>query len=96
MTSNRDMPGWKPSKLISGIPSGKTRVIGVDLFAFEEYLVKDCDTREEAFAIADEKNKNRQGSLYDVYYVYNECGEYIRGVDLQTGLIESRRGDSSP
>ena len=96
MKNDRDTPGWKPSKLITGIPSGKTRVIGVDLFAFEEYLVKDCDTREEAFAIADEKNKNRQGSLYDVYYVYNECGEYIRGVDLQTGLIESRRGDSSP
>jgi hypothetical protein len=96
MTSNRDMPGWKPSKLISGIPSGKTRVIGVDLFAFEEYLVKDCDTREEAFTLADEKNKNRQGQMYDVYYVYNEGGEYIRGVDLQTGLIESRRGDSSP
>src|ERR1700730_2301322 len=44
MKNDRDTPGWKPSKLITGIPSGKTRVIGVDLFAFEEYLVKDCDT----------------------------------------------------
>jgi hypothetical protein len=33
--------------------------------------------------------------MYDVYYVYNEGGEYIRGVDLQTGLIEFRRGDQS-
>jgi hypothetical protein len=33
------------------IPLGKSRIIEVDLFAFEEYFVKDCDTRAEAFEL---------------------------------------------
>jgi hypothetical protein len=84
------MAGWKSSKLIQNIPPGKTRIIGVDLFAFEEYLVKDCDTPAEAFAIADRKNKGRTGPIDDVYYVYNDNGEYIRGVNRESGGIESR------
>jgi hypothetical protein len=83
------MAGWESSKLIQNIPRGKTRIIGVDLFAFEEYLVKDCDTAAEAFEIADHKNKSRTGSLDNVYYVYNDNGGYIRGVDRESGDIES-------
>lgn len=83
------MPGWEELKLRQGIPLGKCRVIGVDLFAFEEYLVKDCDTRAEASELADKKNQSRKGRLDDVYYVYNDRSEYIRGVDPETGIIES-------
>jgi hypothetical protein len=54
------MPGWQPSKLRKAIPRGKTRIIGIDLFAFEEYLVKDCDTPAEAIEIADRKNESRK------------------------------------
>jgi hypothetical protein len=83
------VPGWKPSKLRQDVPRGKTRVVGVDLFAFEEYLVKDCETRAEAFKIADEKNQVRNGSVDDVYYVYNDRGNYIRGINPETGIVES-------
>jgi hypothetical protein len=83
------MPGWQESKLRQGVPLGKSRVIGVDLFAFEEYLVKDCDTRAEAFDLADKKNQSRKDRLEDIYYVYNDRGEYIRGVNPETGLIDS-------
>ena len=60
-------------------PPGKTRVIGVDLFSHEDYLKGDYDTPEEAFKVADEKNKKRTGSMDDVYYVYDDQGHYIRG-----------------
>lgn len=60
-------------------PAGKTRVIGLDLFDLADYLVGDYDTQEEAFRIADERNKKRSGSMDDVYYVYNDQGQYIRG-----------------
>ena len=83
------MPGWQESKLRQGVPPGKSRVIGVDLFAFEEYLVKDCDMRAEAFDLADKKNQSRKDRLEDVYYVYNDRGEYIRGINPETGLIDS-------
>lgn len=57
----------------------KFRVIGADLFSHEDYLVADYDSQEEAFAIADEHNTKRKGSLDDVYYVYDDRGRYIRG-----------------
>jgi hypothetical protein len=82
------MSGWLKSKLRQGVPQGKNRVIGVDLFAFEEYLVKDCASRAEAFDLADGKNKSRKDRLEDVYYVYNDRGEYIRGVDPESGIID--------
>jgi hypothetical protein len=31
------------------IPLGKSRVIGVDLFSFKDYLVDDCGARAEGF-----------------------------------------------
>ena len=60
-------------------PPGKVRVIVVDLLSHEDYLVKDCDSREEAFKMADEYNLRRSGSMDDVYYVYDDRGIYIRG-----------------
>ncbi|MDO8571904.1 MAG: hypothetical protein Q7R79_04460 [bacterium] len=67
------------SGLHQNIPAGKTRVIFVDLFSHEDGIIKDCDTREEAFALADTHNKGRSGSMDDVYYVYDDQGNYIRG-----------------
>ncbi len=63
----------------SNIPSGKYRVIGVDLFDHEDYVVKDCDTPEEAYPMADARNRRRKGSMDDVYYVYDDTGTYLRG-----------------
>jgi hypothetical protein len=83
------MPGWQESKLRKGVPPGKSRVVGVDIFSFEEYLVRDCDTRAEAFELADKKNQSRKGQLEDVYYVFDDRGEYIRGVNLETGILET-------
>ena len=60
-------------------PKSKVRVLGVDLFAHEDYLVGDYDDWGEAFRIADKHNKKRSGSMDDVYYVYNDSGAYIRG-----------------
>jgi hypothetical protein len=61
------------------IPSGKFRVAGCDLFDHSDYVVKDCETHEEAFQIADDHNRQRSGSMNDVYYVYNDQGDYLRG-----------------
>ena len=61
------------------IPTGKFRVICVDLFSREYVVIKDCDTKEEAFKIADEHNSRRSGPMSDVFYVYNDQGYYIRG-----------------
>jgi len=60
-------------------PKGKIRVVGVDLFSHEDYLVGDYGSSETAFQIADEHNKKRAGSMDDVYYVYDDEGNYIRG-----------------
>lgn len=60
-------------------PSGKFRVVGVDLFDHGDYLIDDYGTRGEAFNVADKHNKARTGSMDDVYYVYDDKGKYIRG-----------------
>jgi hypothetical protein len=60
-------------------PAGKFRVIVVDLFSHEDYLVDDYDSRDEAFKFADEHNIKRSGSMDDIYYVYDDRGTYIRG-----------------
>ena len=71
--------------LRSNIPAGKTRVIYVDLFSHEDGVVKDCDTQDEAFELADERNKQRSGSMDTVYYVYDDKGNYIRGEEAVNG-----------
>ena len=60
-------------------PAGKTRVVGVDLFDHEDYLVDDYESRDEAFKIADDHNAKRTGSMDDVYYAYDDQGTHIRG-----------------
>lgn len=60
-------------------PPGKVRVVGVDLFSSENYLVGDYDFRNDAYQKADVHNKSRSGSMDDVYYVYDDQGRYIRG-----------------
>lgn len=60
-------------------PTGKTRVVGVDLFDHDDYLVGDYDSRDEAFRVADEHNTRRSGSMDNIYYVYDDEGHYIRG-----------------
>ncbi|MFH0873267.1 MAG: hypothetical protein V1846_00250 [Candidatus Komeilibacteria bacterium] len=67
------------TSLRSGIPRGKTRVIGVDLFEGGDYLVGDYDNPQDAFDVADDHNKKRTGPMNDVYYVYDEKGNYIHG-----------------
>ena len=60
-------------------PEGKTRVVGVDLFDHEDYLVGDYDDQNEAFRVVDERNMKRTGSMDDIYYAYDDKGEYVRG-----------------
>lgn len=67
------------TSLLRDIPKGKFRVISCDLFDHSDYIKKDCDTQEEAFQIADNHNRQRKGSMDDVYYVYDDQGKYLRG-----------------
>jgi len=60
-------------------PAGKFRVVGVDLFSHEDYLVGDYGSRAEAFKVADDHNTKRSGSMDDIYYVYDDQGTYVRG-----------------
>ena len=60
-------------------PDGKFRVIGIDLFSHEDYLLDDYDTEAEAFDVADKHNIARTGDMDDVYYVYDDQGKYVRG-----------------
>lgn len=60
-------------------PTGKTRVVGVDLFDHGDYLVGDYDSPDEAFKVADDHNTKRPGPMDDVYYVYDDKGRYLRG-----------------
>ena len=72
------------------IPQGKFRVIGVDLFDHEDYVKKDCDTQEEAFQIADNHNRQREGSMDTVCYVYDDQGKYLRGEEA----IKNAKGET--
>lgn len=72
------------------IPVGKFRVIGCDPFDHSDYVVKDCDTQDEAFKLADEHNSKRTGSMDDVRYVYNDKGDYLRGEEA----IKNAKGET--
>ncbi len=65
---------------------GKTRVIGVDLFDHEDYIVGDYNEKNEALEVARNKNHARRGSMDDIYYVYNDKGEYLHP-DLGTTKV---------
>lgn len=60
-------------------PPGKFRVLGVDRFDNEHYIVGDFDTMEEATSVARLRAKHPNGSpgLCDVYYVYDDTGAYL-------------------
>ena len=60
-------------------PKGKFRVVGIDLFDHNDYLVGDYKTRKRAFYVADQYNMKRSSSMDDIYYVYNDRGIFIRG-----------------
>ena len=47
-------------------PAGKFRVVGVDLFSHEDYLMGDYSSRAEAFKVADDHNTKRSGSMDDI------------------------------
>lgn len=74
-------------------PVGKFRVIGIDLFSHEDYLIADCASEQEAFGVADEKNKERENTMGDVYYVYDDEGNFLRG-DVVSGLEDPITGDN--
>lgn len=74
-----------------GIPAGMFRVAGCDLFDGSDYLVKDCNTKDEAFWITDDHNRMRSGGLSDTYYVYDSQGNCIRDeTDVKSVEIASR------
>ena len=73
------------------IPNGKFRVVACDLFDHSDYVVKDCDTREEAFGLADERNRKRKGPMNDVYYVYDDQGNFLRGEEA----IKDAKGETA-
>jgi hypothetical protein len=75
---NSSLKGKSMTRLRSNIPAGKTRVIGVDLFDHGDYLVGDYDDQSQALQIAGDHNARRRGQMDDIYYVYNDQGEYLR------------------
>ena len=58
-------------------PEGKTRLIGVDLFDHSDYLVDDFESRETALEEARAHNAKRRKKMDDVYYVYDDQGNFI-------------------
>lgn len=68
-------------------PEGKFRVVSVDLFEHEDYLVDDFDDYQKAFDVADNHNAARASSMSDVYYVYDDEGNYIRGEEAVGGEV---------
>lgn len=58
-------------------PLGKFRVVGVDLFSHEDYVVGDYDSRAAAISRAETRNRERLGPMHDVAYVYDDQGSFI-------------------
>lgn len=77
------------AEIRKNIPEGKFRVIQIDLFSHEDFVVDDCDTKERAFELADELNAKRTGSMDDVRYVYDDKGEWLRGEEA----IRNEKGE---
>ncbi len=59
-------------------PPGKFRVIMIDLWHHEDFLVKDCDTKNEALDIAWKHNVNRDYES-PVYKIWDDQGECLLG-----------------
>ncbi len=60
-----------PDSICQNIPEGKFRVVSHDIFMHTEFIVKDCDTMNEAFKLALDHNRQRDSEMDDIYYVYN-------------------------
>lgn len=60
-------------------PSGKFRVLGVDLFTNaplgDSFVIADCDDEESAFKMA-----RAHGTESQPAYVYNANGKYLYGI----------------
>lgn len=69
------------------IPVGKFRVACYNKFDHSNYIVKDCDTKDEAFQIADDHNHDRSNLEPNVYYVYDDKGRYCRGPEALRMLV---------
>jgi hypothetical protein len=53
-------------------PLGKFRVVGVDTFDGGDWIIKDCDTFQEAKELADENGGSMQKT-----HVYNDMGKHL-------------------
>ena len=51
---------------------GKFRVVGVDTFAHEDYLVGDFDTKDEAILTA-----KKRGDVMEKMHVYDDTGKHL-------------------
>ena len=60
-------------------PRGKFRVIGMDMFSNEDYLVGDYCTKLKAITVVTEKKSKSQcqGNLPDRYYAYDDKGNWV-------------------
>lgn len=53
-------------------PKNMYRVIGVDTFSHEDWVYRDCKTREEAIALSNEK-----GGTMNKTHVYDDKGNHL-------------------
>lgn len=53
-------------------PQGKFRVVGVDTFSNEDWIIKDCDTLDQAIAVA-----NENGGTMLKTHVYNDQSQHL-------------------
>lgn len=54
-------------------PRGKFRVIAVDVNDKTEWVHRDCNSQEEAFKAAKERQSTRIQT-----HIYDDCGEYLK------------------
>ncbi len=62
-------------------PKGKTRVIGIDLFEDNRYLVGDFQDEDEACDITDDLNEKRSSRTDDIFRAYDDQGRCIRTIN---------------
>lgn len=64
-------------------PVMRTRVIRVDPFAQKpDRLLKDFFSPQEAYNLADKRNRGRTGPMDDVVYVYDDQGNFLHGDEV--------------
>ena len=65
-------------------PPGKFRVLGIDKFSHEHWIVGDYATAEEALRVARQRTRQESEfatskSIATVYYAYDDQGKYLGG-----------------